>query len=57
MKVDGGDNDDGTPPMMMLKCADCEGEHDNDEKYANTNSVGIRRRRRREGNVLVIIKR
>ena len=51
MKVDGGDNDNRTPPMMMLKCADCQGEHDN-----NADSVGIRRMRRREGHVLVIIK-
>jgi hypothetical protein len=35
MKFDGDDKDDGTPPMIMLKCADCEGEHNN-----NTDSVG-----------------
>ena len=50
------EGDNRTPLMMKLKCADCDGAHDDDKIYANINSVGMRRRRRRrrrrKGNVL-----
>ena len=35
MKVDGDDNNARTPPMVKLKGADCDGEHENDEIHAN----------------------